>query len=119
MTDDMAISYEAAVRGTPVLSSTGQPIGTLEHVLEVPELDVFDGLVIATDDGLRFIDADHVQRISRSAIRCGISDADAAGLPAPSGPAVYRVEGLASSGRSLHETLGRFFGRPHWNRDHD
>lgn len=119
MTDDMAISYEAAVRGTPVLSSTGRRIGTLEHVLEVPELDLFDGLVIATDDGLRFIDADQVGRISRRAIRCELSDAQAAGLPAPEGPAVYRVDGLASTGRSLHEMLGRLFGRPHWKRDHD
>ena len=38
MTDEMAISYQAAVRGTPVLSSAGTQIGTLEHVLEVPEV---------------------------------------------------------------------------------
>ena len=37
MTDDTPISYEAAARGTPVLSSAGTQIGTLEHVLEVPE----------------------------------------------------------------------------------
>ena len=53
MTDDTAISYQAAARGTPVLSSTGTQIGTLEHVLEVPEVDVFDGIVIATEAGLR------------------------------------------------------------------
>jgi hypothetical protein len=119
MTDDMAISYEAAVRGTPVLSSSGQRIGTLEHVLEVPELDVFDGLVIATDGGLRFIDADRVGRITRSEIHCELSDDDAAGLPAPEGPPVYRVDSLASSGHSMHDVLGRFFGRPHWKRQHD
>jgi hypothetical protein len=60
MTDDMPISYEAAARGTPVLSSAGTEIGTLEHVLEVPEVDVFDGIVIATKAGLRFIDAETV-----------------------------------------------------------
>lgn len=119
MTDDMAISYEAAVRGTPVLSSTGQRIGTLEHVLEVPDLDLFDGLVIATDGGLRFVDADHVGRITRSEIHCGLSDSEAAGLPAPEGPPVYQVEGLRSAGHSLHDTLGRLFGRPHWKRQRD
>ena len=31
--DDLPISYQAAVRGTPVLSSSGATIGTLEHVL--------------------------------------------------------------------------------------
>ena len=58
VTDDTDISYQAAARGTPVVSSAGTQIGTLEHVLEVPEVDVFDGIVIATKAGLRFIDAD-------------------------------------------------------------
>jgi hypothetical protein len=57
MTDDTPISYEAAARGTQLLSSAGTQIGILEHVLQVPELDVFDGIVIATKAGLCFIDA--------------------------------------------------------------
>ena len=75
MTDDEAISYQAAIRGTPVLSSSGTEIGTLEHVLEVPAVDVFDGIVIATKEGLRFIDADHVRQITRSHIQSGLDDA--------------------------------------------
>lgn len=117
MTDDTAISYQAAVPGTPVLSSSGQRIGTLEHVLQVPELDVFDGIVIATAGGLRFIDADQVQRITRSAIHCSLDDVHAASLPAPDGPPVYRVDALQDSGHSLHDTLGRLFRRPRWIRD--
>src|SRR5262249_39855712 len=85
MADDSAISYLAAVPGTPVLSSTGMQIGTLEHVLQIPELDVFDGLVIATGAGLRFIDADAVLEITRSHIRCGLDDAQASQLPLPKG----------------------------------
>jgi hypothetical protein len=119
MTDDTPISYEAAVRGTPVLSSSGKQIGTLEHVLQVPELDVFDGIVVATDAGLRFIDADNVQRITRSQIRSSLDDAQAASLPAPDGPPVYRVDALEDSGPSLHDRLGRMFRRAHWIRDHD
>ncbi len=119
MTDDTAIAYEAAAQGTLVLSSTGGKIGTLEHVLEVPDLDVFDGIVIATEAGLRFIDADEVQQITRSHIQCRLDDAEAARLQAPDGPPVYRVDALADSGRSLHDTLGRLFGRPHWIREHD
>src|SRR5580693_1104095 len=101
MTDDTAISYEAAAPGTPVLSSSGKQIGTLEHVLQVPELDVFDGIVVATHAGLRFIDADSVQRITRSQITTGLDDVRAAQLPAPEGPPVYRVDALADSGSSL------------------
>ena len=119
MTDDTAISYEAAVRGTPVLSKAGTTIGTLEHVLEVPELDVFDGIVITTGGGLRFIDADQVQVITRSYIRCSIDDTQASQLPPPGGPPVYRVDALADSGHSLHDVLGRLFRRPHWIREDD
>lgn len=119
MTDETPVSYEAAVRGTPVLSTAGTEIGTLEHVLEVPELDIFDGLVVATSAGLRFIDADHVGQITRSQIHTTLSDAEAAALPAPAGPPVYRVDALADAGHSMHDVLGRFFGRPHWTRERD
>jgi hypothetical protein len=117
MDEETAISYEAAVPGSRVLSSTGTEIGTLEHVLEVPELDVFDGLVISTKSGLRFIDADQVGRITASYIRCSIDDAQAAALPAPDGAPVYRVDALADSGSSLHDRLGRMFRRPHWTQE--
>ena len=115
--DDVPISYQAAVPGTPVLGSTGTRIGTLEHVLEVPEVDVFDGIVIATDGGLRFIDADLVLQITRSYIRCDVDDTQASQLPPPDGPPVYRVDALADSGLSLHDILGRLFRRPHWIRE--
>ena len=117
MTDEMAISYLAAVHGTPVLTRTGTQIGTLEHVLEVPEIDVFDGIVIATDAGLRFIEADDVERITQSRIWCSLDEAQAAQLPPPSGAPVYRVDALQYSGHSLHDVLGRLFRRPHWTRE--
>jgi hypothetical protein len=119
MSDDTAISYEAAVPGTPVLSASGSRLGTLEHVLQVPELDVFDGIVITTEHGLRFIDADQVGEITLGAIRTSLTDTEAASLPAPAGPPVYRVDALDDSGPSLHDKLGRMFGRPHWIREHD
>jgi hypothetical protein len=117
--DGEAVSYEAAVRHSPVLAATGATIGHLEHVLEVPELDLFDGIVISTDDGLRFVDADHVTRITRSELVTDLDEAQAAELPAPAGPPVYHVDALRNSGDNMHDVLGRFFGRPHWIRDHD
>ena len=90
------------------------------HVLEIPELDIFDGIVIATDHGLRFIPADLVDVITRSSIRCKnsmtgkrLSSRHQTVRP------VYRVDTLADSGHSMHDVLGRFFGRPHWKREHD
>ena len=40
MDDDRPISYLALAVGTPVPSSSGTPFGTVEHVLQVPELDL-------------------------------------------------------------------------------
>jgi hypothetical protein len=117
MDEDTAISYEAAVPGSRVLTSAGQEIGTLEHVLEVPSLDVFDGIVIHTKAGLRFVDADQVGRITASYIRLEIDNEQAARLPAPDGPPVYHVDALADSGHSMHDLLGRMFRRPHWTQE--
>lgn len=118
MADD-PISYEAAVVGTPVLSTSGAQIGTLEHVLQIPDLDVFDGIVIATPAGLRFIDANQVREITRSYIQSNLDDSQASQLPPPDGPPVYRVDALQYTGHSFHDVLGRLFRRPHWTREHD
>ena len=118
MADD-AISYKAAVVGTPVLSTSGAQIGTLEHVLEIPDLDLFDGIVIATHAGLRFIDADQIREITRSHIQSSLDDSQASQLPPPDGPPVYRVDALQYTGHSFHDVLGRLFRRPHWTREHD
>jgi hypothetical protein len=117
MSEEPAVSYQAAVPGTPVLTSSGKEIGTLEHVLEVPSLDLFDGIVVATEWGLRFIDADQVDLITVRHIRCRLDDAEAARLSPPDGTAVYRVSALDEIGDSLHERLGRMFRRPHWKRE--
>jgi hypothetical protein len=122
MTEDpgeVAVSYQAAVLHSSVLSSTGTTIGHLQHVLEVPDLDIFDGIVISTHHGLRFISADHVTRITRTRVVTDLDEAQAEDLPAPSGPPVYHVDALQNSGHNLHDVLGRIFGRPHWTRDHD
>lgn len=119
MADETDVSYEGAVLGTPVLSSTGARIGKLEHVLQVPDLDLFDGIVVATHHGLRFIHADRVTRITRSHLDTDLDDAEAGQLPAPDGPPVYHVDALQYTGHNLHDYLGRVFGRPHWTREHD
>jgi len=51
MDDDeelFAVSYQGVTPGVPVLTRDGEQFGILEHVLEVPEEDVFDGIVVWT-----------------------------------------------------------------------
>lgn len=114
MNEQASVSYESAVPGTPVFTTSGKEIGTLEHVLEVPGAGVFDGIIIATDWGLRFIDAGQIELITVRHVRCRLDDAAAARLPPPDGAAVYRVSALDEIGDALHERLGRMFRRPHW-----
>ena len=119
MTDGTPISFAAATRGTPVLSNSGEQIGTLEHVLDVADLDIFEGIVVATHHGLRFIDAEHLPQFTTTHIQSSLSDAQAAELPPPDGPSVYSVDALHDAGHSLHDVVRRIFGKPHRKRDTD
>jgi hypothetical protein len=113
----MPIAYTGLQRGTPMLTQSGRQFGRVEHVLQVPEEDLFDGIVSATDQGLRFVDRDRIAEITTAWVRCDLSDDQAAGLPAPEGPPVFSVDGLQDIGGSLHDRLGRLFGRSHWTRE--
>jgi hypothetical protein len=108
------ISYLALEVGTPVLSSTGKEFGTVHHVLQIPEFDLFDGISVTTRHGLRFVDRDQITEITTTMVRCSLSDADAESLPAPDGPPVVEVDVAHDTGPSLTARLGRLFGRPHW-----
>jgi hypothetical protein len=111
------IAYTALAKGTPMLTRSGQQFGTVEHVLEIPEEDLFDGIVTATDHGLRFVDAGQVGQITTGWVRCEIGDEDVANLPAPDGSPVYGVDALQDTGESLPDRLGRLFRRPRWTRE--
>jgi hypothetical protein len=101
------ISYEVLEQGTPVYSSDGGLIGTVAHVLAVPEEDVFDGIVIdprasgrdhhlghrEEHDAHRFADADDVDTIHEHAVTLKLDAAACRELPRPSAnPAVMRVD---------------------------
>ncbi len=110
------IAYSALAKGVPVVTESGHRFGTVEHVLQVPEEDLFDGIVVSTHAGLRFVDREQVEQITTTQVRCSITDDQVAALPAPDGAAVYGVDPLADSSQSLHDRFGRMFGREHWTR---
>jgi hypothetical protein len=115
MGDQDVVSYQGVPLGVPVLTRDGEQFGILEHVLQVPEVDVFDGIVVWTGGSkladkyiehelkagsragavraefadasgtLRFVDADQIAIITTTYIRCAFSREQVALLPPPSG----------------------------------
>ena len=114
MDEGEPISYMGLEVGTPVLSSSGKQFGTVHHVLQAPELDLFDGISVKTPHGLRFVDRDQITDITTTMVRCSLSDEEASSLPAPVGPPIVEVDLARDEGPSLTARLGRLFGREHW-----
>lgn len=109
------ISYEALEVGTAVLTTSGTEFGTVEHVLQVPELDLFDGIAVKSHHhGLRFVDRDQIDDITATAVRCTIADDQVDSLPAPRGSLVLHPDTAHDEGPSLTARWGRLFGREHW-----
>jgi hypothetical protein len=80
-------SYLQIEDGVPVLSSDGQEIGRLEHVLADEATDIFDGIIIDTrtgPGGWRFADASEVDSMHEDGITLTLSAAEAEHLPEPS-----------------------------------
>jgi len=109
--DDYAISYKVLERGTPVVAADDAEIGTVREVLENVAEHIFDGLVIDTPAGERFVDAPEIARITQRRVTLTLDSHGAAGLPErdPKGAPTFRAN--ARGGR-----LSRLFGGG-WKRD--
>jgi hypothetical protein len=79
--DDHQIGYQALPRGVPVHASDGARIGKVHRVLDNAREHIFDGIVVDTGDGRRFVDAPEVARITRSRVTLTIDAVEAAELP--------------------------------------
>ena len=99
--DDHQIGYQALPRGVPVRASGGEQIGTVRRVLDNAREHIFDGLVIDTPSGRRFVDAPEVARITRRAVTLNIDAAGAAERRAPVGGRDHVGDDVGPPGRSL------------------
>jgi hypothetical protein len=79
--DGHAIGYKVLKRGTPVRSSDGVQLGTVRRVLDNAREHIFDGIVMDTSDGRRFVDAPEVARIYERAVVLTITAEEAQALP--------------------------------------
>jgi hypothetical protein len=111
--DGHAIGYKVLRRGTPVRSSDGIEVGTVRRVQDNAREHIFDGLVIDTRDGRRFVDAPEVARIFERAVVLTVTAEQARALP---------EHGSAVAERMRHTSIARRakrFGRSmreRWDR---
>ena len=95
--------------GATVRAGDGSRIGTVAHVLADSGADIFDGLVIDTDDGHRFVDAPEVGTMDEDGGVTLTLDRDAVrALPEPSdNPATMSADAADVDSSELHEKLRR------------
>jgi hypothetical protein len=104
MDEGNPISFRVLARGTPVWTADAREIGTVDKVLATDREDIFDGIVIRTDNGRRFVDAPEVARIAERRVTLSISSEEAEQLHPPErGGQEFRADPAA--GR-----WSRFFG---------
>lgn len=101
------IAYTALQPGTPVQTSDGQQFATVQAVLVDEKVSVFDGIVVQTAEGSRFVDADRVGAIYTTHVCTALSAEQAASLPLPEGSTLVEIK----PPRSMADRLGRMFGR--------
>ena len=110
MTDDVddghQIGYQALPRGVQVVSSDGVVVGTVWTVLDNAREHIFDGIVIRTAEGRRFVDAPEVARITERRVTLTITAAEAADLPAHRGALGALESNLRRTGTRWRRRLG-------------
>jgi hypothetical protein len=110
--DGLAISYKVLRRGTPVRSADGIQVGTVRRAQENARENIFDGIVLDTRDGKRFVDAPEVARIAERGVTLTITAEEARALPTVAGVR-RRVEQGKTARRA--KRLGRNL-RDRWDR---
>jgi hypothetical protein len=85
--EGLPIAYEVLDEGVPVYASGGHQVGTVEHVVAAPELDIFHGIVIDVDGERKFVPADQIASLHERGVDLAIDAAAVAALPPPHGGA--------------------------------
>ena len=101
------IAYTALQPGTPVQTVDGEHFATVQAVLVDEKVSVFDGIVVQTTNGTRFVDADQIGSIYTACVCTRLSAEQAQNLPLPDASNVVDIKPT----RSLAGRLGRMFDR--------
>ena len=106
-TPDHPIAYTALQPGTPVQTSDGHSFATVQAVLVDEKVSVFDGIVVQTSEGTRFVDANQVGSIYTTYVRTTLTAEQIANLQPPAASTLVDIK----PARSIGDRVGRLFGR--------
>jgi hypothetical protein len=110
------ISYMVLAERTPVFSSDGERLGEVKRVLADAEADIFDGLIVDTSDGDRFVDAANVDALYERAVVLKLSSEDARHMPEPTpSPATMEATPDDIAGDTTGDTIAHRL-RQAWDR---
>jgi hypothetical protein len=105
--DGQQIGYKALPRGVPVHTADGERLGTVDRVLDNAREHIFDGIVVSTPDGRRFVDAPEVARIAERRVTLTIDAAGARALPEYGGKRAAIQTRAQQAGRRWKRRLSR------------
>jgi hypothetical protein len=85
--EGLPIAYQVLDQGIAVYAAEGTQVGTVDHVIALPEQDIFHGIVLLVEGRRRFVAADQVASLHERGVDLLISAAAAGELPEPHGAA--------------------------------
>jgi hypothetical protein len=105
--DGPATSYLALRRGTLVRGSDGAEIGRVRRVQSNEREHIFDGIVVQTKRGRRFVDAPEVARIAERAVTLTITAEEVLASPPPRPRMLERLDQMTVVRRARRELRSR------------
>lgn len=105
--DGPAISYLALRRGARVRGSDGVEVGRVRRVQNNAREHIFDGLVVETKAGRRFVDAPEVARIAERGVTLSIPAAEVLGSSPPPSRMRQRLDHMPLVRRARRQLRNR------------
>ena len=105
--DGHAISSHALRRGTPVRASDGIEVGRVRRVQHNVRENIFDGIVVETKGGRRFVDAPEVARIAERVVTLTITADEVSAMGPPRSRMLERIDHMTIVRRAKRELRNR------------
>jgi hypothetical protein len=110
MDQGLPIAYQVLQPGVAVQAASGEFVGTVERVIAAPEQDIFEGIVIRTVAGARFVPAEDVASLHERGDDLKLDAAQVEALGEPTGAAALDYDAGAPA---LEDSAGGNYQAPY------